>query len=387
MSPLENRSLQDWYLALNRIYLDRNFHRGRFEIFAHLVEVVGAVSLLASDKSKPDVDPEAFASKALAWWFALCGKMSVRNVAEMVWWKFPNVCPYCYEHPHNELKCKVGDGPHKLDWRLLDELAVRNQKQRPKTLAEWQQMFFGIYPITKGEKYPAIFGRFAEELGEIAETLRVAPAAPGYFLSEAADFFAWFMHLQNRIDLQKGLGSTLGSRLASSFADAYPDKCLDCRNPVCTCRPILPGTLGRIAHEMPQGNASFVQGGALISPEEVMEAFRTGVSQVRIGEQEFSVTLTMIHDIKNLVDGIRQQLTAQSQLSTLYSTKLDSVLERVDGLATAQRVTQESMDQLIEAFAALPSESRQTVLAILSNIAAAPWAATLVEVVKRLSGA
>ena len=60
-------------------------------------------------------------------------------------------------------------------------------------------MFAEIYPVTAVEVYPATIGRFTEELGELAEALRAAPVAPGYFLSEGADVFAWLMHLQNLI--------------------------------------------------------------------------------------------------------------------------------------------------------------------------------------------
>jgi hypothetical protein len=55
------------------MYLGRNFHRDRFAIFAHLVEILGGLSLLGTDKIKSDVSPETFVPKAVAWWMALCG--------------------------------------------------------------------------------------------------------------------------------------------------------------------------------------------------------------------------------------------------------------------------------------------------------------------------
>jgi hypothetical protein len=42
-------------------------------------------------------------------------------------------------------------------------------------------MFASIYPASDTEQYPATFGRFAEEMGETAEAIRVFPVAPGYF--------------------------------------------------------------------------------------------------------------------------------------------------------------------------------------------------------------
>ena len=74
-------------LSINSIYLDRNFNRDASSIFTHLVEIVGSLSLLATEKTKPAVDPERYIPKALAWWMALCGKVGVRSVEDMLWGK------------------------------------------------------------------------------------------------------------------------------------------------------------------------------------------------------------------------------------------------------------------------------------------------------------
>ena len=42
-------TLDGWYLLVNSIYLDRNFYRDPSSIFAHLVEVAGGLSLLATE--------------------------------------------------------------------------------------------------------------------------------------------------------------------------------------------------------------------------------------------------------------------------------------------------------------------------------------------------
>jgi len=41
-------------------------------------------------------------------------------------------------------------------------------------------MFSNLYPAQQTEDYGPSFGRLSEELGELAESLRVFPAAPGY---------------------------------------------------------------------------------------------------------------------------------------------------------------------------------------------------------------
>jgi hypothetical protein len=81
--------------------------------------------------------------------------------------------------------------------------------------------------------------------------VRVFPAAPGYVLSEAADVFAWLMKLNNMIETKAGVDpGKRGDKLQESLAEMYPARCRDCNGAVCTCPPILPSTIGRIAHEV-----------------------------------------------------------------------------------------------------------------------------------------
>lgn len=105
LTQARDRSLDDWYRSLNRIYWHRNYLRDANSIFAHLVEVVGGLSSLASSKSKKGAEPQGYIVKALAWWLTLCGKLGVRSVEEMLWDKFPGVCTYCQKAPHDSDVC------------------------------------------------------------------------------------------------------------------------------------------------------------------------------------------------------------------------------------------------------------------------------------------
>src|SRR6266852_9908452 len=71
------RPLDEWYRVVNSVYWNRNFYRDSMSIFTHLVEVVGGLSLLASQKKKEGVAPARHILKALAWWMALCGKVGI----------------------------------------------------------------------------------------------------------------------------------------------------------------------------------------------------------------------------------------------------------------------------------------------------------------------
>ncbi|HET9164857.1 MAG TPA: deaminase, partial [Candidatus Angelobacter sp.] len=250
----ENRSrpLDEWYRSINVMYWNRNFYKSAADIFAHLVEVVGGLSLLASQKKKVGVKPETFVAKSVAWWLALCGRVGIDSVSDLLWSKFPGICPYCHKNPHAPGLClerkKKNPGP---DWIVLSQFGKQSANSRPRSLRDWQVMFSDIYEVGHTEEYAVNFGRLTEELGELAEAIRVFQAAPGYFLSEAADVFAWLMHIQNLIEHKSETQvEKKGEALAELFAQSYPDKCLDCGSRVCNCPPILEGTIGRIAHEV-----------------------------------------------------------------------------------------------------------------------------------------
>jgi len=267
------RGLDEWYRVINTIFWNQNYRRDAASLFTHLVEVVGGLSLLASDKKKQSVHPEEYFAKAVAWWMALCGKLGVRSVEGMLWDKFPRVCPYCMLPLHNANSCdevkKAAKGP---DWVQLEAAGKRTEK--PKSLAEWQQMFCDIYPPSQFEDYGAIFGRLSEELGELAEAVRVFKAEPGYFLSEASDVFAWLMHLHNLHESKAGTAAPRrGEALARMLCKTYPDFCPDCGQPVCSCPPILQATVGRIAKEVPAAKVTFNGEGRFMTPDRVSRLF------------------------------------------------------------------------------------------------------------------
>lgn len=388
MNPnLSQRSIDEWYRTINRIYLDRNFFRDRFAIFAHLVEILGGLSLLASGKQKPGTAPREYVPKAISWWMALCGKVGVRSVEDMLWQKFPYVCTYCHLKPHENDPClerkAEGQGPQ---WSTLSTMGQANAAKRPRSLAQWQAMFAEIYPTGSTEDYPATIGRFTEELGELSEALRVFQIAPGYFLSEAADVFAWLMHLQNLIHTKTGVKvSDRGKEIVSAFVEGYPDECIDCDHPVCTCPPILPGTLGRIAHEIPSIHASFAAGGALLSQEEAQELFDIGARTVQVGQRELQPTVQLIRDLHRILSEIRFFSVENHEVAQAHSSNLARAIARVEDLAAAHRVTQESIDGLARAIADLPSESRATLLGFLSGMGSSIWAAAIIEYVKLLT--
>jgi len=102
----EFRRLDDWYHIINGIYLDKNVDKDPIWVFAHLVEVIAGLSLLATEKRKPEFSIENYLPKAIAWWLALCSSVGVRSAEELLWMKFPAICAYCQLPVHVEKRCK-----------------------------------------------------------------------------------------------------------------------------------------------------------------------------------------------------------------------------------------------------------------------------------------
>jgi hypothetical protein len=242
----------------------------------HLVEVVGSLSVLVSKKRDTEPTPEIIApvmAKALAWWLALCGQVGISSVSRLLWGKFPNVCPYCQQKPHDQDDCtqrkRESRGP---DWASLKRIGDEAIAQQPKTISEWQQMFAAIYPPSSTEDFSKTFAKLTEEMGELAEAIRVFSDEPGYFLSEAADVFAWLMKLNSLVEY-KTPKANRGEFFQTAMADSYPARCRDCNAAVCACPPILPSTIGRIAHEVPTAFVSYGAGGVYLTADKRAERF------------------------------------------------------------------------------------------------------------------
>jgi pyrimidine deaminase RibD-like protein/NTP pyrophosphatase (non-canonical NTP hydrolase) len=274
IAKLKNRSLDEIYRSANKTYWNQNYHRDASSIFAHLVEVVGGLSALASSKKKSGVTPEGHIAKAFAWWLALCGKLGVKSVEQMLWDKFPSVCPYCQKRPHDPDICHFEKAKHHgPNWPALSTLG--GTQERPKRMRDWQKMFSSIYPAQQTEDYGPSFARLAEELGELAEAVRVFRTEPGYVLSEASDVFAWLMHIQNILDSKNLVPpAKRGDALEASIAQSYPGGCSECGHAVCACPPILSSTIGRIAHEVPQGRGSYGEAGRFMSADQASKFFQ-----------------------------------------------------------------------------------------------------------------
>lgn len=388
MTTIAPQRLDDWYKTINKIYLDQNYYRHPESVFSHLVEIVGGLSLLASDRQKPGVDPREHIAKALGWWMALCGKMRIRSVEDLIWSKYPFLCPYCLQIPHNDEVCTNYKTKNSHpDWETLGNLGSERRPKKPRTLGEWSEMFNSIYPVNiQSENYSVIFARFAEELGELSEATRLFQLQPGFFFSEAADFFAWLMHLHTLYvrKQDKTLNIKDSAKLLEhAMIQQYPLHCRDCGKTICVCPPVLKRTLGRIAHDLPLYLVDSVHE-PLLKLQEAMEIFNPSVKTVKIGENEFNVDKEFIGSIYTMVEGINNQISLLVTSDGQLNYQMVLLLNEIKNLSETERVSQEKINELVDTMRGLPSEQRSILVSILSGFVTNGWSVALMEAMKGL---
>ena len=164
--------------------------------------------------------------------------------------KFPGVCPYCRMAPHQDGPCKLVKGTsstvnHAEVMRFFSE----NWETRPAGINEWQDMFQKIYPRSINDHGRSTVG-LLEELGELAEAIRVFEMHPNYFLGEAADTFSYLMGIANEHSLRIAQSTEGEFLLETEFLKRFPGLCTQCGSKICSCPAIPQATVGRMAKEL-----------------------------------------------------------------------------------------------------------------------------------------
>ncbi|MGH9894326.1 MAG: hypothetical protein ACREA0_20550, partial [bacterium] len=254
MNPAAPLRLDDLYHLLAYIYSEQNSGRSPSVTFAHFVEVCGLLTL--HSRSKPRKDDTALVTdalcRALGWFFPLLARFGVVSVEDLVFRKFPNACPYCRQERHDDLLCKnVRDlRPGVVDHDALRDLYRANHSKRPTSLDEWQQMFQRIYPRTLEDAAARSTLGLLEELGELAEAVRVFDRHPKYFAGEAADVFSYLMGIANEHARHVAQKTGGDFSFQAELLRRYPGLCIHCGYQKCACPAVPEGTVGRMAKEL-----------------------------------------------------------------------------------------------------------------------------------------
>lgn len=254
MQTSSKMRLDQYYRMVAHIYGEQNAQRSPSATFAHFVEVCGMLTIHDRKKKREAFDIDIALCKALGWFFPLMAKFRVRSVESLIFRKYPYACPYCRQAPHIDQKCKTVRGTEStVDHRALREAYTQNIHRLPHSLDSWQQMFSDIYPRNVEDKARSTIGLF-EELGELAEAIRVFDRYPKYFAGEAADVFSYLMGIANEHALRAEQNDDRRFSLDDMMMRAFPGLCVQCGSQVCVCPSIPEATVGRMSKELDVGS-------------------------------------------------------------------------------------------------------------------------------------
>jgi NTP pyrophosphatase (non-canonical NTP hydrolase) len=109
-------------------------------------------------------------------------------------------------------------------------------------------MFQKIYPRGPEDRR-SVIGLF-EEIGELAEAIRVFEPHPEYFAGEAADVFSYLMGVANELGSRMLQEDNAELSLQDEFLKRYPGLCTQCGSQICICPSVPEATVGRLAKEL-----------------------------------------------------------------------------------------------------------------------------------------
>jgi len=243
-------TLDGLYKMVAYIYSDKIASRAREATFNHLVEVCGMLTIHDRRKKREAFGVTDALCKALGWYFPLLAKLQIASVEDVVFRKFPKVCPYCRHSPHKDAICKQVKGTEgTVNHDELKRFYSANWNTRPTSLNGWQQMFQDIYPREADDRGRSTIG-LLEEIGEMAEAVRVFDRYPKYFLGEAADLFSYLMGIANEHAIRLQQETETVFSFEDEFIRRYPGLCPQCGSTVCVCPAIPAATVGRMAKEL-----------------------------------------------------------------------------------------------------------------------------------------
>jgi hypothetical protein len=133
--------LDDLYKMVAYIYREQNAQRSPASTLSHFVEVCGMLTIHDRRKKREGLSVVDALCKALGWYFPLLAKLHVRSVEDLVFRKYPYVCPYCRLAPHRDDVCKVVRGTSRtVDHYALKEAIRKNADRRPAQLNDWDNI-------------------------------------------------------------------------------------------------------------------------------------------------------------------------------------------------------------------------------------------------------
>lgn len=218
LRPITFRGLQELHYTIYGAYNDKYFNDQDL-MFRLYNETIECFESLRQERIHEVITR---LPKIFFWTSAIANRRHI-DMADAVWHKYPNVCPYGLE----TRACVCITREKKYNPTLSELLRFRNDtRERPVTLSQIQRMFSRIYgPINSVMTVRAVFDHLTEEVGEVGRDLwsNNIEGLPAEIADVVARLCAFATKTDN--DLEELIWQT------------YPGVCCRCLNGTCACPP------------------------------------------------------------------------------------------------------------------------------------------------------
>jgi len=156
---------------------------------------------------------------SFSWLIAIVNRLHI-DIEKEVWKRFPMLCSYC---GHKPCVCK------KIKPTARAQIKIDNTL-KPKSLADFQDMFEQIYP-ENGRTLAEAGVHLAEEMGEVSEAIH-------NYLGQHLEkqFNDIKLEIADFISCIFGVANSAKFNVASELAKMYENNCHVCHQGPCVCR-------------------------------------------------------------------------------------------------------------------------------------------------------
>lgn len=177
-----------------------------------------AMRALKGIRKKDRKKLKANLSIALSWMMTIASRLHV-DVEKITWKRFPFACSYCKSVP---CICAKKKSFRKVSFG-------RKPSKKPETLADFQEMFFLIYP-PKGRTLEKAGIHLAEEIGELSEAVMC------YFGEHKKRQFEQIeIEIADYVSCVFGIANSAEISLADELAKIFFHGCQVCHKVPCEC--------------------------------------------------------------------------------------------------------------------------------------------------------
>jgi hypothetical protein len=113
----------------------------------------------------------------------------------------------------------------------------------------------------------------------------------------------------------------------------------------------------------------------------MLDLFSTGADAIRLGSQSVEITKEQLKNLREMLEAMLHEFKNRWTQADNHTSRFIEAMQKLEGLAQSQQVTQSAIDDLTKAVQALDAPERGQVLAFLNGISSSIWASGILKMV------